>query len=154
MIVEAAVRYGAAQLQRTIARRREELDDTARGVSIQRGERSAQNLHPGGGIQVELRDLPLPIRARGRDAVLVHPHAPNPERRVGADATDGNLLILRVVVPVSGQQSGDGGDVVGQIHAEGVVAKLFGGHAADGSGDVERIRFDTGCRDDDLVKRR
>ena len=133
---------------------REELDDTARGVSVQRGERAAQDLHPGGGIQVELRDLPLPIRARGRNAVLVHPHAANAERRVGADATNGDLLVLGVVVPVAGQQPGNGSDIVGQIHAEGVVAKLFGGNAADGSRDVEGIRFDPGCRYDNLVKRR
>ena len=59
---ETSIHHTRAQLRRPITVRGENLDDAAGGIPIQRGERSAQNLDPAGGVEVELRDLPLAVR--------------------------------------------------------------------------------------------
>ncbi len=81
--------------------------------------------------------LPLAVGPGLRYAVLVDAHAADAEGRVRADAANGDLLILSVVVAVARQQAGDEADVVGEVHAERVLAQRRRRHVADRCRHVE-----------------
>ncbi len=151
--VEAAIGNRALDLIGLPAVGGEDLDDAAGRVAVERRERTAQDLDPLCGIQIELRDLTLPVRTGGRNAVLVHAHAADAEGGIRADAANGDLLVLGVVVAVAGQQSGDDGNVVREIDAEGIVAELIARDAADRCWNVERSHADARRRDDYLGQR-
>src|SRR6185312_14398278 len=77
----------AAEAEVRIERRRcaavlgEHADDAARGVAVQRRERTAQDLDPFGGKQHEAARLTLPVRHRLWDVVLVEADAAHAELR-------------------------------------------------------------------------
>ncbi len=89
------------------------------------------------GVEVELRNLPLPVRSGPREAVLVHAHATNAERRISAKTADRDLLILCIVIAIPRQEAGNACDVIREIHTESVGTQLRAGDGADGRGNVE-----------------
>src|SRR5580658_5070731 len=86
--IEAAVGRRSAHLIRLHTVGGEYLDDTAGGVAIERREWPTQHLHARRRIQIELRDLALPVSAGGRDTILIDADAADAERGVGADAAN------------------------------------------------------------------
>src|SRR6185437_4894820 len=103
--------------------RGEDLDDTARGVAIERGEGSTEHLDPLRGVQVELRDLSLAVGPGLRYAVLVDAYAADAECRVCPDTADGDLLVLRVVVAIAREEPRHEADVIGEIDPERILAQ-------------------------------
>ena len=66
--------------------------------------------------------LALPVRTRCGNTILVHAYTADTECRVGTDAADGDLLILGVVISIAGQKTGDGGQIVGEVYSQGIIA--------------------------------
>jgi len=86
----------------------------ARRVAIQRGKRPAQNFDALRGKEAEAAGLPLPVRHRRRDVVLVQTHAADAECRARAVAARTKLQVLRVVVAVGGEHPGHAQERFGQ----------------------------------------
>jgi hypothetical protein len=80
-------------------RLREQRDDAARGIAIQRRERAAQHLDAVGAGEVEVADLALTVGHRRRDAVGVQAQAAH------AEAARADLQVLGVVVAVGDDQA-------------------------------------------------
>ena len=78
----------------------EHADHAAGGVAVERRERTAQHLDPRRRRQVEVRDLALPVRSGGGNAVHIQAQAAHAEGGPGAEAARGDLDVLRVVLPV------------------------------------------------------
>ena len=106
-----------ARLELAVARRRgaEQLDHAAGGVAVEGGERPAQRLDAGGGVEDEVRDLPLPVGHRRRNAVAVEAHAAHAEGRARAEAADRDLEVLRLVLAVARQDAGDAPQRLGEV---------------------------------------
>ena len=77
-----------------------DLHHAAGGIAIQRRERATHDLHGLAAQEVEVRKLPLAIGHGCRDAVGIQPQAAHAEGGARAEAANGELRILRVVLPV------------------------------------------------------
>ncbi len=108
-----------ALFARCLAARAGQLHDAARGIAVQRRERTAQHFHPLGAHQVEMRQLALSVRQRGGNAIRIQPHAAHAEGRACAEAADRQLGVLCVVLPVARQQARYAAEPLGQIDAGG-----------------------------------
>ncbi len=73
-----------------------------------------------------MRQLALPVRQRGRNAVGIQPHPAYPEGRARAETADRQLGVLRVVLPVTREQSGHAAQALGQVYpgGGGVLAQI------------------------------
>src|SRR5690606_39074322 len=90
-------------------------DHAARRIAVQRGERTAQDLHAIRAGEAEVRELALAVGHRRRDAVRVQPQPAHPEGRARAEAADGELRVLRQVLPVAREQAGDAAEDFGDV---------------------------------------
>src|SRR6187399_334183 len=79
-----------------------------------------------------MRQLPLAIGHGGGNAVGVDPQAAHAEGGAGAEATDRQLRVLRVVLAVEGRDPGNAGQALGDIDlgAIAVGVQVHGGHGA------------------------
>ncbi len=135
---EAAGRKAAADARRLGTVGREQLDHATGGIPVQRRERPAQHLDPVGRREVEVRDLPLPVRLRRRDAVEVQAQPADAERGARAEAANRDLRVLRIVLAIARQQTRHAGQAFGQVHAQRVLVEGFAADDVDGRRHVER----------------
>ena len=93
---------------------------------------------------------PCPSGPVGRDAILVDAHAADAERGVGADAADGDLLILGVVVAIAREQPRHGAMSSARFTPRAASRSCSpgrsdrGGHVEGGRGDPGRGHGDGG----------
>ena len=73
-----------------------------------------------------MRQLALPVRQRGRDAVGVQAHTAHAEGRPRAETADRQLGVLCIVLPIPREQSGHTAQALGQVHpgGGGVLAQI------------------------------
>jgi hypothetical protein len=127
----------------------EDLDHTARRVAVQRRERSAQHFDAFRGTEIDVRELTLTIRQRGRDAVDVEANAPDAEGRSCAEAAHRDLDVLGVVLTVARQQARHSAEALGQIDLQPGVADAGAVDPVDRRRHVERQHVGARRGDDD-----
>ena len=122
----AAAEHAGAHARCAFAGAREELDDTARVVTVHGGEGAAHHFDAFGGVEVEGGGLALAVRVAGGDAVGDQLDAAHAESGAGTEAAHRYLQVLGVVLAILDDQAGDAGQCLRGIHAE--VARLVGAH--------------------------
>ena len=134
--IAAHQRFGA-DTRRAFAVAGEHLDYAARVAAIQGGGRAAQYFDALGGVEVERGRLALAVRGAGGDAVGNQLDTAYAKGRTGAEATGGNLQVLRIVLAVLHHQAWHAGQRFGGVDAELTIADLFAADAVDRVGQVE-----------------
>src|SRR5206468_10054839 len=84
----------------------EDLDNPARGVPVERRERSSHHLYPLGRAEIEVGGLPLAVGRRGGDPVSVEANAANAELRARPEPARRYLQVLGVVLAVLHDHAG------------------------------------------------
>ncbi|MNV31631.1 hypothetical protein D3C71_1229430 [compost metagenome] len=91
------------------------LHHAPRGVAVQRRERPAQHLHPLRREQAGVGELALAVGHGGRHTVHQHAYAAHAERRARTEATDRELGVLRIVLPITGDHPGNAAEGLGEL---------------------------------------
>ena len=150
----AAAGQAEAPLGRISAVRGEQLDHAGRGISVERRERTAQDLDALGRIEVEMRNLAGAIGHRGRNAIAVEAHAAHAEGRARTESADRNLFVLGQVLAVAHEQSGNEAEHFREIHPEAIGGGRIDAHGIDRGGHLEGRLAGARRRDHDCRQRR
>ena len=138
---------------RALAVRREQLDDAAGMVAVDRRKRPAHDFDALGAIQVEGRRLALAVRHRGRDAVGDKADAAHTEGGAGAEAARGNLQVLRVVLAVLHIDPGHPGQCLGDIDPRLIGTDFAGIDDVDRRRQIETAVLDPATCDHHRIER-
>src|SRR5690606_18748798 len=102
---------------------RDDLNDAAGRVAVQRRERPAQHLDALSAVQVEQSRLALPVRHRQRNAVLDQTDAAHAERSARAESARRDLQVLSVVLAVLHDDAWHASKTLRQVYAQLVLSK-------------------------------
>ena len=135
--------HRAAHLRRGRAVCGEHLHHTARRVAVELGQWPAQHLDALGTRQADGRSLALAIGHGGRNAVDYQARAPDAERRPCARSTDGQLQILRIVLPVERRNAGHPVHGLREIDLRAGGCDGVAPHGLDGGRCIEALLLGT-----------
>ncbi len=128
--------------------------DAARRVSIKRRERPAQHFDALRRHEAEAGGLPLAVRHRDGDVVLVQPHAANAEVRARAEPADRKHQVLRVIPAVLNEHARDSGERFRKVDLQLTLLDLLRVDDVDRRGDVECPLRAARCGHDHRIEHR
>src|SRR5690606_32320721 len=132
---------------------RDDLNDAAGRVAVQRRERPAQHLDALSAVQVEQSRLALPVRHRQRNAVLDQTDAAHAERSARAESARRDLQVLSVGLAVLHDDAWHASKTLRQVYAQLVLSKDLAVDRIDCRGRAETVLLRACRRDDDGVDR-
>ena len=131
----------------------EDLHHAAGRVAVELSHRAAQHFDAAGRRERHVGRLALPVGHGRGDAVDDEAHAPHTEGRAGAEAADGDLQVLCVVLAVERHDARHAVEHLRQVDLRATVVDHLAGDGADGRGRVEGTFTHALRRDDHWIER-